>query len=406
MAPTHNPRPKRYPEKIGDHEYTLEEARLDVFDDIILWSENPRLQPFVAPDGLNSDTELEGYLLSTPGYDALRKNIADVGQMEPIYVWKRDGAEKYLVLEGATRATILRQLARAKQGQAEESRYRFVVAKILPEEFSIADRFILLARIHVRGSGVRGWGRYIEAKFVYDSVTPSNGHPPVMSVADLARHMGKSQSWVSRLKDAYVFGDKYVTYFDDADAHKEAVKHFSTLEEISKSSGFGPKVREYGKPDSDQLRNEVFEMVRSEVFQEYRDARFMKDFFDDPEKWSLLKTREKGIAHRLANDIKAGSSNVRAKISNLRGQIERALNQQPDSVTEDDLAQLEDCVGFLESKLTDIPPFRRKVRMFTQAVYDASAADVKHLTDEDLDNLTLGLNDVRDRKAKLTPATV
>src|SRR5205814_5956155 len=99
-------------------------------------------------------------------------------------------------------------------------------------------------------------------------------------------------------------GRMYVLHFDDPDAQREAIEHFSTLEEISKSTGFGPKVREYGKHDADQLRNEVFQMVRAGVFQEYRDARFMKDFYDDPEKWALLKTREAGIADRLAQDVK------------------------------------------------------------------------------------------------------
>ena len=64
----------------------------------------------------------------------------------------------------------------------------------------------------------------------------------------------------------------------DGPADAVANNYLSTLEEISKSTGFGPKVREYGKHDADQLRNEVFQMVRAGVFQEYRDARFMKDF--------------------------------------------------------------------------------------------------------------------------------
>jgi len=395
MPLSHNPRPKRYPEKIGDREYMLEEARLDAFDDIALWNDNPRLQPFVTPNGVNSDEQLEAFLEQTPGYDALKKSIAQVGQLEPAYVWKREGMDKYLVLDGATRVAIARALARPKSGQSDESRFRYIIAKVLPEDFSVAERVILLAKIHVRGSGVRQWGRYIEAKFVYDSVTATNGQPPLMSVADLARHMGKSQSWVSRLKDAYQFGMMYVQHFDDPDAQKEAIKHFSTLEEISKSTGFGPKVREYGKPDSDQLRNEVFQMVRADVFQEYRDARFMKEFFDDPEKWALLKTREKSIAHRVAADIKAGATNVRSKIANLRGQIERALGQDADSVGDEELAQLEDCVAFLEAKLTDLPLFRRRVRGFIDTVYKASLEDLTHITEEDLQKLNAGLNDIR-----------
>ena len=406
MVVTHKPRPKQYPEKIGDREYLLEEKRLHIFDDVALWHENPRLQQYVTGEVVNSDEELEAFLQQTRGYDTLKTSISTVGQLEPIYVWKRESMDKYLVLEGATRVAILRELARAKKGQPDEDKYKYVIAKELPEDFSIQDRIILLARIHVRGTGVRQWGRYIEARFVYESVTPTNGQAPVMSVAELARHMGKSQSWVSRLKDAYEFGMTYVHHFDDADAMREAIQEFSTLEEISKSTGFGPKVRQYGTPESDALRTEVFDMVRAGVFQEYRDARFMKSFYDDPEKWARLKTHEKSIAHQLANEIKAGSTNLHAKISNLRSQIDRALGQDPDSLGDDDLRQLEDSARYLEARLTNVPPFRRRVRGMIDDIFNASLEDLKHVTTEDLDELTAGIDDLRHRMERLTKRAV
>lgn len=402
MTTTHNPRPKRYPEKIGDREYMLDEKRLDAFDDVTLWHENPRLQQYVTGESMNSEEELEAFLSQTRGYDTLKNSVGQVGQLEPIYIWKREGMDKYLVLEGATRVAILRELARSKKGQPDEDRFKYVVAKVLPEEFSAAERVVLLARIHVRGSGVRQWGRYIEAKFVHESVTSCNGQAPVMSVADLARHMGKSVSWVSRLKDAYEFGVMYVNHFDDNDAMKEAIKEFSTLEEISKSTGFGPRVKQVGTPENDLLRTEVFDMVRAGVFQEYRDARFMKAFHDDPEKWARLKTHEKNIAHQLAAEIKAGTTNIHAKISNLKSQIDRALGQDPESIGEDDLSQLEDCARYLESRLTDVPPFRRRVRGLIDAIYNASLEDLKHLRSEDLDELTTGIDDMRHRMERFT----
>src|SRR2546425_1231464 len=264
--PEHTPKPKFFREKIGDTEHSLREDKLDVFDEVTLWNGNPRLQPYLTEGNVVSEAQLEASVQKTKGYDVLAKSIADIGQMEPVYVWKREGMPKYLVLEGATRVTILRDLSLKKKGTPDEARFRQVTVKVLPEEFSKEERVILLARIHVRGAGVRAWGRYIEAKFIYDHVTGQNGEKPLMTVRQLAQHMGKSDSWVSRLKDAYEFARRFVEYVDSDEAEKIAARHFSTLEEISKATGFGPIVKDYVNAEHGKVREEVFDMVQHEVF--------------------------------------------------------------------------------------------------------------------------------------------
>src|SRR5262249_50799333 len=162
----------------------------------------------------------------------------------------------------------------------------------------------------------------------------------VMSVAELARHMGKSSSWVSRLKDAYEFANKFVEFVDSPDAKQKAAKYFSTLEEISKARLIGTKLKDYANPEHDELRADVFGMVRNDVFREYRDARFMKEFADDPEKWALLKTGEKDIANKLANQIRVGGTSLSAKIESLPGQIERALERDQNAINDDAVESL------------------------------------------------------------------
>lgn len=391
------PMEKRYPERIGDREFQLVEAKLDVFDEVTLWSDNPRLIPYL-PDGeIQGEDQLEFYLQQTNGYDVLRRSIADVGQMDPIYVLKRPNAKKHLVIEGATRVTVLRELCRKHAGQDEAERFRFVTAKVLPEDFSEKEIAILLARIHVRGSGVRAWGRYVEAQFVYRQIVGENGKKPLMTAAELARFLERSQSWVSRLRDAYEFALQYVEYFGDLEARMEMKKKFSILEEISKSTGFGPLVRD---PANEQLRNDVFEMVRAGVFKEYRDARFMKEFHDDPEKWAALKSHEQDIAHKLAVEVKAGNSGLKGRINALYSQIERALEREPGSLGETELNELQQCVELLESHLADSSMFRLKLRAFTKAVMEASLSDLMDVTDDELDALDLGLEDIRYRRQK------
>jgi hypothetical protein len=398
----HKPKPKYFREKIGRQEYQLEEMKLDVFDEVNLWADNPRLQDLVPAGKYPSEEDLEDYLRTSPGYDGLARSIADLGQMEPIYVWRRDGADKYLALEGSTRVTILRELARKKQGQPDEQRFRRVLALALPEEFSEEERVVLLARIHVRGSGVRAWGRYIEARFIYNNVVDSAARKALMSVSQLAEYMGKSVSWVSRLKDAYDFAKRFVEHIDDQDeAQRLAKQYFSTLEEIAKSTGFGARVRDYGNPDSDSLRAEVFEMVRNDVFKEYRDARFMKQFFEDPEKWELLRSGERHVANRLANDLKAGNVGVKGRISGLPAQVERALVESPDGFDENDVNALRLALRSVEARVNmGVSPFRLHLRQFTKALEDASLSDIKQVIPDEMQDLEQALTYFREQLAR------
>lgn len=144
--------------------------------------------------GVTSEADLEAALQGAGGYDALRKSIDDLGQMEPVYVQRLHQAGKFLVLEGATRVCILRQLDRKYTDGLKQGTFREVKAKVLPENFGDRERAILLARIHVRGSGVRAWGRYIEAQFVYETAVGTSARGPLMNQAQLAQFMEKSLS--------------------------------------------------------------------------------------------------------------------------------------------------------------------------------------------------------------------
>src|SRR5439155_27076543 len=103
----HMPAPKVFFEKIGDTEYEIEDAKLDVFDDIVLWDQNPRLIPYISTSEIHSDEDLETKLKDTHGYVGLKQSIADIGQPEHIYVWKIDEMSKYRVVESASRVTTV-----------------------------------------------------------------------------------------------------------------------------------------------------------------------------------------------------------------------------------------------------------------------------------------------------------
>lgn len=370
-------------ERIGGTDWQLEEHQLDVFDEVVLWNENPRLLTYLPEGGVAaSEIELEQAVQRTRGYDNLRKSIEQIGQMESIYVWRKENDTAYLVLEGATRVAILRELARKRASGPDVGRFRKVKAKVLPPEFGELERVILLARIHVRGSGVRAWGRYIEAKFIHDHVTVQNGQAnSMMSVSEMARHMEKSISWVQRLRDAYEFGRRFVEHVDSDDAEQIAAREFSVLEEISKAALIGPRLREYSNKEHEPLRAEVFDMVRNEAFSEYRDARFMKEFYEDPEKWAQLKSGEKGVAKKLAAEVKTSAGGIKAKIASLEQHIQRVLDRGGDhGLGDDDVETLQRAEQLIQQHLhPGVRPFRLALNTVTKALSEASLADVKSL---------------------------
>ena len=394
------PKPRYYLEKIGEQEHQLEEASFDVFDQLCLWNENPRLIPHRGAELPNNEDEMEAMLQASKGYDGLRKSIEDLGQLEPIYVWRRGPSQsKFLVIEGATRVAVLRDLQRKFKGRPEADRYLSASAKVLPEDFSKKEIVVLLAGIHVRGTAVRNWGRFVQAKFIYDHVT---GDLPLLTLTEMANQMGKSASWASRLRDAYKFADQFVEWEDSEDAEKLAIRHFSTLEEISKATDFGPRVRA-DSGEGEQLREDVFKMVKHDVFKEYRDARFMAKYLEDKTKWDQLLELEKHSANHIANQLRAGETGAKGKIQALYGQIERSLDKGESEFEQEDIEELQRCVDLLASKAADIGPFRLRMNQFANALFSAPLADVSSITPDEYRRLEAGLEDLKLRLDRHTP---
>ncbi len=380
------PAPVYHQERIGDTNWKFEQASLNVFDDIRLWHENPRILPDLPPGDYHSEAELENALVNSKGYDALHRSISDMGQLDAIYVWRKDSeSEKYIVLEGSTRVTILRDLARKNTTGKKAGKYDRAVVKILPPEFGDKERAILLAKIHVRGDGVRAWRRHTQAKFIYDKV---DGDNPIMSVTEMAGYMGKSVAWVQRLRDAFRFAIKFSEHFDDADILKTTMDEFSTLEEISKVTGIGPQLREFDNPKYDQLRDEVFNMVRNGVFSEYRDARFIKQFHDDQDKWTQLKGGEKGIARQLALELKQNGNSVKAKIASLEASVERAVANGEHGLDDEDVKHLRNAASRIMQDIhVGVDRFRLELKTVAQFFDSVTKADVQTLQKSDLDEL-------------------
>ncbi|GAB5349208.1 ParB N-terminal domain-containing protein [Alteriqipengyuania sp. 357] len=377
-------------ERIGTHEFELIETQLDVDSEVRLWDANPRIMPDLPTQGISSEDDLMAALRASTGYDTLKKSISDLGQMEPIYV-KKVG-DKYLVYEGATRLTILRELHSKTVGGVDEGKFKNVRVRVLPPEFGDQELAILLARIHVRGPNVRQWGRYTQAKFMYDTIVGIAGKPAVMNQAQMARFMEKSESWVNRLKSAYEFARHFIDYVDAEDidgepTEKFVVKRFSILEEISKATVIGPKLRDYDNAKYDSLREEVFEMVKNDVFKEYRDARFIKEFHEDADAWDQLKSGEKHIAHDLAREMNAKERGARSKVAAIPALVKRAIERDDTEFEEEDIASLQEAISEMQTQVHQgVKPFRVELRRMTETLNEASKSDIEALEAEEVEN--------------------
>jgi hypothetical protein len=140
--------------------------------------------------------------------------------------------------------------------------------------------------------------------------------------------------------------------------------------------------------------------VKNDVFKEYRDARFIKNFYDSPEKWSQLKSHEKFIANKLATEEKSGTGSLQGRIEGLPAQIARALDRDPAALDGGDLESLQKCVREVSSRLSQVGQFRLQLKEFSAALQSASLADIKAVTPEEYDELHEGLADFEARLQK------
>src|SRR5690606_26583520 len=115
--------------------------------------------------------------------------------------------------------------------------------------------------------------------------------------------------------------------------------------------GIGPHLRDFDNKAYDELRQEVFDMVRNEVFKEYRDARFLKEFYDDEDAWAQLKSGTKHIAHTLAQQTQDRSNSPKAKIAAIPQVVRRALERADDGFDDEDVTSLQQAIDLIEDKV-------------------------------------------------------
>jgi hypothetical protein len=148
-----------------------------------------------------------------------------------------------------------------------------------------------------------------------------------------------------------------------------------------------------GNTNYDSLRHDVFEMVRNDAFKEYREARFLKDFHDDPDKWEQLKSGERHVATRLSTEVKSNASSPRAKISSIPLMIRRSIERGEADFGDEDIESLQLAMDYIGDQIHEgVRPFRIALKKMTRSLSEASMADVKALAFDELGTLLLTAN--------------
>jgi hypothetical protein len=174
-------------------------------------------------------------------------------------------------------------------------------------------------------------------------------------------------------------------HIGDEPIDRFTAKNFSVLEEISKARVIGSQLKDYSNPSYDKLREEVFSMVRNHAFKEYRDARFLKEFHDDPDAWDQLKSGEEHVANKLARNIETKSSSPKVKIAGLTQVLKRAVDRGEGDFDDDDVAELQKAIDIIEDQVHDgVHPYRLAIKKAARTLNKASRADVRDLSADDL----------------------
>jgi hypothetical protein len=126
-------------------------------------------------------------------------------------------------------------------------------------------------------------------------------------------------------------------------------------------------------------------MVRNEAFKEYREARFLKEFHDDPDTWEQLKSGEMHVASRLAMEVKSNSSSPKTKISALPLMVRRSIERGEADFGDEDIEALQRTIDQISDQVHEgVRPFRVSLKKFTRTLTEASMADVKELNPEEM----------------------
>lgn len=172
---------------------------------IILDKNNPRLKFSKIERDVKqwNQKELEEIIKESQSFNRLKESIKEYGVMDP--VWVHDmGDQKYEVVEGNMRITVLRDLMTGKTIPPNGITYNKVMAHIIPRETSKDQLEIQKA---VLQTGKNPWGAFNEAAHIFDLFSIHG-----IQVSEIANMLGKSLAYIRNEIENFQFYKEFIEF--------------------------------------------------------------------------------------------------------------------------------------------------------------------------------------------------
>ncbi|WP_318493816.1 hypothetical protein [Photobacterium leiognathi] len=354
-------------------------------DEVHLWSENPRIIELLSDDNHLCEEDLERAIRKTKGYKKLKKDIAKRGQLDNIYI-KKDGT----VIEGATRVVVLRDLNSENSSDKDFSK---VNVFILPKDISEEDIALLLIEIHIVKTRANQWSRFAQYQYI-NKILKDNS----VTQEFIAERIGKSASFVSRANSTYEFVMSYINYlkkekiFNDSDScKKNASDKFTMLEEASRISVLGARIRKATTSPDIQLRDQIFKMISNGTFTDHRNIRHLDKIHQKPELWSSLTSAsslpnvdKKTLVSDIINQLNISETDILNSLCRINSLIDNHILSDNEFNNETEvLNKLNNMTSKIVANTT--PFTERKYNLITaiDKLMDISITDIEDMSDKE-----------------------
>jgi len=276
-------------------------------DQIELDPANPRIANTIgmsaSEPGSSLQKKLEAVLWDDPDVrDLYRQVLVNKGLIERIIV-RPDGR----VVEGNCRTVVYRKL---RENRPNESHWRAIPARILPDDIAERDVAILLGEMHVAGKNT--WSAFEKAGHIYRLHRDF-----ALTQDEIAHRLRMSKSKVNQLIKSFdVMKTKFLARYPAA----SNIRKFSYFEELYKN----PKLREW--IGSDPRAEDMFvEWVGEGKLPQGASVRELSAIVENPD--ALTALNEEGFAEAkrvLEEDDPAVTSRLFRRMKEMTEELEQA----------------------------------------------------------------------------------
>lgn len=242
---------------VKGREISYEIKDVDIYS-LEYYKENPRINYIVSKHPPEKVTQefIEQELLKL---DSVRERIHDLrenkGLLDEVYVLGNK------VVEGNTRLCAFRRLYK----QTNDSRWKFIKARILQNDVTDDELFYILSTFHIKGK--TEWDAYEKAAYIYKMIKVLNKNPE-----EICKQLGKHRKTVEAMLSAYeVMSRKYLATIPETklvNGVRDQLKKYSYFEAFFLQKDLVQRIKE-----APVFLDEFVEWVKEDRFKRAQEVR-------------------------------------------------------------------------------------------------------------------------------------